>query len=64
MSRMAVVNEENNICVNVIIAEIEDMAPDRCFLIDIDSTLCDIGWIYDPVVNDFVDPNAVYPAEV
>lgn len=57
MSRIAVVRNEDNVCVNIIVAEANDPAPGGCFLVDIDNTLCNIGWVYDPLVNDFVDPN-------
>lgn len=64
MARIAVVRNEDNICVNVIIAEVTDLAPIDSFLIDVDNMMCDIGWRYDPIVNDFIDPNAGYPEEV
>lgn len=47
-----------NKVVNVIVVENLDCIPaDGCFLIDADYSTCQIGWFYDPVVNDFVDPN-------
>lgn len=55
--RAAVVDLATNIVVNIIIADASvDPAPDGCMLIDADNFFCDIGWIYDPVVNDFVAP--------
>jgi len=61
MSRVAVVRQSDNVCVNIIIAEASSPPPEGCFLIDVDHTPCDIGWIYDAVVNDFVNPNPPEP---
>lgn len=55
--RTAVVSAETNIVVNVIVADAAtDVAPDGCFLIDVDNFVCAVGWVFDPVVNDFYDP--------
>lgn len=61
MARIAVVRIEDNVCVNMVVAEVSDPAPDGCFFVDVDNTPCNIGWVYDPVVNDFTDPNPPPP---
>lgn len=58
MARIAVVRNEDNVCVNIIVADVYDPAPEGCFFVDVDNMACDIGWIYDPVMNDFTDPDA------
>jgi hypothetical protein len=63
MSKCAVVQQSDNVCVNLIIAEASDPAPDGCFLVDIDNMACDIGWIYDPIMNDFINPAPPPPPE-
>jgi hypothetical protein len=56
--RAAVVNSDTNLVVNVIVVNsLDDIAPENCCLIDVDHMVCSIGWVYDPVINDFVDPN-------
>lgn len=57
MARCAVVRSADNVCTNIIMASTQDPAPDGCFLVDVDNMACDIGWVYDPVMNDFVNPN-------
>ena len=58
--RAAVVDRQTNIVVNVIVADASsDLPPDGCFLVDADNVMCDIGWAYDPVVIDFINPNPV-----
>lgn len=55
--RAAVVNKSTNIVENVIVVEsLGDVPPYGCFLVDADNAVCAIGWIYDPVINDFYDP--------
>lgn len=58
MARCAVVQNSDNIVVNIIIADASvDLAPDGCKLIDIDNfPMAGVGWIYDPVMNDFTPP--------
>lgn len=56
--RAAVVDSETLIVVNVIVVDsLDDVAPDGCFLVDADNSVCAPGWVYDPVMNDFYDPN-------
>jgi hypothetical protein len=56
--RAAVVEIATNIVVNVIVVEsLNDISPDGCFLVDADHAICAIGWAYDPVINDFIDPS-------
>jgi hypothetical protein len=58
--RAAVVDRQTNIVVNVIVADASsDLPPDGCLLVDIDNLACDIGWTYDPIVVDFINPNPV-----
>lgn len=61
MARCAVVQQSDNVCINIIMADVHDPAPIGCFLVDVDNMACDIGWIYDPVMNDFVNPNPPPP---
>ena len=63
MARYAVVRTVDNVCVNTIIAETYTPAPIGCVLINIDNIYCGPGWIYDPVINDFYDPNPPPPEE-
>jgi hypothetical protein len=53
----AVVRSSDRVCINVIVAETSDPAPAGCYLVDVDNVLCDIDWIYDPVIGDFTNPN-------
>jgi hypothetical protein len=56
--RSALVENVTNIVVNIIMADPSvDPAPDGYFLIDVDNMACGIGWTYDPVMNDFINPN-------
>lgn len=56
--RAAVVDSETLIVVNVIVVDsLDDVAPDGCFLVDADNSVCAPGWVYDPIINDFYDPN-------
>lgn len=63
MARIAVVRESDNVCINIIVADVSDPAPIGCLFLDIDNIACDIGWIYDPIIGDFVDPNPPPPEE-
>lgn len=56
MARIAVVRIADNVCISMCVAEVTDPPYDGTFLVDIDNMACDIGWIYDPVVNDFTPP--------
>lgn len=63
--RTAVVSAETSIVANVVVADAtSDIAPDGCFLIDVDNFVCAVGWVFDPVVNDFYDPNPPEPSPV
>lgn len=54
--RCAVVNKDDGIVVNIIIAEPTDLAPVGTYLIGIpEDTFCDIGWSCDG--SSFIDPN-------
>lgn len=60
--KAAVVDQTTNIVVNIIVADASvDPAPDGCFLVNVDNTPCDIGWIYDPASNTFINPNPPPP---
>jgi hypothetical protein len=55
--RAAVVNIETMVVANIIVADAAlDTAPSGCFLVNTEGP-CNIGWVYDDVMNDFVDPN-------
>jgi len=63
--RTAVVSAETNVVINVVVADASgDVAPDGCFLVDVDNFVCAIGWVYDQIVNDFSDPNPPDPSPV
>jgi hypothetical protein len=57
MARIAVVENSSNVVIAICIADVNDPPYAGAFFVDVDNTPCDIGWIYDPVVNDFVNPN-------
>ncbi len=60
--RAAVVDSVTYFVVNVIVADASmDIAPDGCFLVDADNFFCSIGWVFDPVMVDFFDPNPPPP---
>ena len=42
-------------------ADVSDPPYADTFFVDVDHTACDVGWIYDPIVNDFVNPNPPPP---
>lgn len=61
--RCAVIDIATNIVVNMIVADAAvHAAPDGCLLVNTDAP-CDIGWIYDPVLGDFTNPNPPPPDE-
>lgn len=61
--RCAVIDIATNTVVNMIVADAAiDAAPGGCLLVNTDGP-CNIGWVYDPVVNDFTDPNPPPPSE-
>ena len=54
--RCAVINKNDGVIVNIIIAEPIELAPIDCYLIGIpEDTFCDIGWSWDG--SSFIDPN-------
>ena len=56
--KAAVVDPQNNIVANIIVADAKvDLPPDGYFLIDVTEIPCAIGWIYDPQTGSFADPN-------
>jgi len=60
--RAAVVDSATYLVVNVVVADAAtDAAPDGCFLVDIENFFCSIGWVFDPVVVDFIDPDPPAP---
>ena len=62
----AVVNQETLIVLNIIVADPAiDPPPEGCVLIGItDGEPCDIGWVYDPATNTFLNPNPPPPEEI
>jgi hypothetical protein len=40
-----------------VVESLNDISPDGCFLVDADHSTCQIGWVYDSIINDFVDPD-------
>lgn len=64
MARCAVVHDDDNIVVNIIVADPTDPPPDNCYLIDVDNKPCDIGWIYDPATGEFSPPPPPPPEPV
>lgn len=61
MARIAVVGSEDNVCTAIIIAEQTDPPYAGTYFVDVDNMACDVGWIYDPVINNFVNPNPSPP---
>jgi hypothetical protein len=54
MADCAVIDKTTNIVVNKIVAEVTDLPPDNCFLIDITGQFVDIGWFWDG--SNFINP--------
>jgi hypothetical protein len=63
MPRIAVVRDEDEVVVNIIVAEVSDPCQDGCYHVDVDNTPCGIGWKFDPVVIDFLPPPEPEPTE-
>lgn len=61
MPKCAVVQQSDNTCINLIVADVTDPAPIGSFLVDVSDMACDIGWIYDSSTDSFVDP---YPPPI
>ena len=60
--RAAVVDSVTYLVANVIVADAStDIAPDGCFLVDVENFACSIGWVFDPIMVDFFDPNPPPP---
>lgn len=60
--RAAVVNIEDNVVIGIIVADASTDVPYAgTFLVDVDNTACDIGWVYDSRIGDFVNPNPLPP---
>lgn len=53
--RSALVNQNNNIVDNIIVADPVIPSPFEGYIMIglADDTLCDIGWVYDPSTNTF-----------
>jgi len=60
--RAAVVRLSDNVVENVVVADDESIAPDGCFLVNVQEIACDIGWIYDQSSNTFSAPAEEVPA--
>lgn len=55
--RAAVVDLATNVVVNIIVADASsDPPPEDCILIDVENMICNIGWVFDPIMIDFVPP--------
>lgn len=60
MANLAVVRIDDNIVINMIVAEPSDPAYEGTYFVEIlDGVMCDIGWLWNGSV--FIDPNP--PAE-
>lgn len=60
--RAAVVNIEDNVVIGIIVADASTDVPYAgTFLVDVDNIACDIGWVYDSRIGDFVNPNPPPP---
>lgn len=63
MARIAVCQSEplengRHLVVSLCVAEVTDPPYAGTFFVDADNApACAIGWEYDPIVNDFVNPN-------
>jgi hypothetical protein len=54
MADCAVIDKTTNIVVNKIVAEVTDLPPDNCFLVDVTNQFVNIGWVWDGV--NFINP--------
>lgn len=61
--RIAVCRTIDNVAENTIIADVSDLPPDGCFLVDIDNLECDLGWIYDGATFSPPSGPAIQPDE-
>ena len=61
--RAAVVDNQTNIVVNIIVADADCAPPNGCFLVNVDDIWCDMGAIYDPVTGVFADITPPAPEE-
>lgn len=61
MARLAVIRTSDNVIINMIVGDMGvTNPPDDCFLVDADNfPYADMGWVYDPVMVDFVPPAEV-----
>lgn len=57
MSVCAVVRLADNEVAAMIVADESDPPYEGTMLVDVAGKPCAVGWIYDPVVGDFIDPN-------
>ena len=53
--KLAVVDLETNIVMNIIVADEDCAPPDGCFLVNVDDIWCDMGSLYDPATGAFID---------
>jgi hypothetical protein len=59
--KLAVVDLETNIVMNIIVADEDCAPPDGCFLVNVDDIWCDMGALYDPATGAFVDISPPVP---
>lgn len=61
--KCAVCDNNTNIVINTIIANVLDLAPDNTYLIEIkDDMCCDIGYIWNGIT--FINPNPTLSEEI
>ena len=60
--KLAVVDLETSIVVNIILADEDCLSPDGCFLVNVDDIWCDMDALYDSATNTFT--KVIPPAPV
>jgi hypothetical protein len=61
--KCAVCDNNTNIVINTIVADISDVAPNNTYLIEIkDDMWCDIGYIWNGIT--FINPNPTLSEEI
>jgi hypothetical protein len=57
MARIAVVRVQDNVCVTLCIADVNDPPYAGTYFVVVDHIACDIGWVCNPLIGDFINPN-------
>lgn len=57
MNNYAIINISGNIVINKIVADPTYIPPDNTYLIECDTMICDIGWVWNG--TKFINPNPI-----